>query len=145
MRNTNPAFKKFLLHEKPFEINFFRFQRVFVKKKIFLTPDSCSSWFFTSRNVVFIKISKFFEKMQKICGRGGIRTCDLWSLPKSSCRLTHSAMRYQTFFEIRLKRTIAKNIIKYFLLRNKFEKIKYKKKFMWIFYLLNEKDRKENY
>ena len=28
-RNTNPALKKFRLNEKPFEINFFRFQRVF--------------------------------------------------------------------------------------------------------------------
>ena len=48
--------KKFLLDEKPFEINFFQFQRVFRGLGIFLTPDSCSSCFFTPRNVVFIKI-----------------------------------------------------------------------------------------
>ena len=98
--------KKILLHEKPFEIENYWFQRVFRGEEIFLTPDSCSSWFFTPRNVVFVKISMIFEKLQKSSISSRAWTCNLWSLPKPSCHLTHSAMRYRTFFYLALKWTI---------------------------------------
>ena len=55
------------------------FQRVFRWVGIFLMPDSCSSRFFTPRNMVFIKISSMFEKMQKISGSAGVWTCDFGS------------------------------------------------------------------
>ena len=78
MGNTNPALKKFLLNEKPFEIENNWFQRVFRGVGIFLTPDSCSSWFFTPRKVVFSKICDTLKKSAKKFRRD--RDSNLWPL-----------------------------------------------------------------
>ena len=92
----------------------FSFSKGFSWSRNFLTPDSCSSWFFTPRNVVFIKISTIFEKMQKKFRPGRDSNLRPLDSPKIELPSYPLGLAYQTFFEL-LRET---NYIRWFFKKN---------------------------